>query len=158
MSLASRILALMPILLLPAAPGAAITEPPAGSLSGIILTPEEAALPGAVVEVCSRTAGTRVLVATDENGLYRVDGLPAARDYVVRVTGPGGAYAEAVQDRVVIAEGRPRTESFQLFHSVSGHFRIVVGARQPIVNLMEVGNRTRYDHVFLEGLPLWGLP
>ena len=158
MQMGSILLTLMPLLLLPVAAGAPAGEPAAGSLSGIVLSPEETAAPGVIVEVLSPAAGVRVLAASDERGLYRIDGLPAATDYVVRVARYDDLYQEAVQDRVVIGEGETRTESFRLFYTVEAHFRIRVGEKQPIVNLMEIGNRTQYDRVFLEGLPIWTIP
>ena len=158
MGMGSILLALLPLLLPPVSAGPPAAEPAGGSLSGIVLSPEEAAVPGATVEVLSPGAGVRVLAACDEHGLYRIDGLPAAIDYVVRVARHDDLYQEAVQDRVVVRERETRTESFRLFYTVEAHFRIRSGEGQPVVNLMEIGNRTQYDHVFLEGLPLWAIP
>jgi len=158
MHMGSILLALMPLLLPPVSAGPPAAEPAGGSLSGIVLSPEEAAVSGATVEVLSPGAGVRVLVACDEHGLYRIDGLPAATDYVVRVARHDALYQEAVQDRVVVRERETRTESFRLFYTVEAYFRVRYGEKPPVVNLTEIGNRTQYDHVFLEGLPIWAIP
>jgi len=158
MRMGSILLALMPLLPPPLSAPPPAADPVVGSLSGIVLAPEDAAAPGVTVEVFSPGAGVRVLAACDEHGLYRIDGLPAAIDYVVRVARHDDLYQEAVQDRVVVREREARTESFRLFYTVEAYFRVHYGEKQPVVSLMEIGNRTRYDHVFLEGLPIWVIP
>src|SRR6185436_16931608 len=55
------------------APGVAIAQSTTGSISGVVLTPDGAPVPGAVVEARSDETGTVRGAMTDAAGRYRFD-------------------------------------------------------------------------------------
>ncbi|MEQ1729569.1 MAG: TonB-dependent receptor, partial [Vicinamibacterales bacterium] len=81
-------------------------------MSGVVSDQTGASVAGATVEVVSGAVGRR-LVATDNEGRFRVDGLPAG-DYTVRVTARG---FQVTERQVVVAAG-----------SVAADFRLAVQA------------------------------
>ena len=143
----------------PAGPGAPAAEPspsaPAPAvLSGLVLGPDRAALPGARVRLTSQDAGVDRTLETGARGLYRFEGLPPAIDYVLSVEDPDGCLRPAVQDRIALDSGGTRPENFRLDYTVAAWMTLQREGRLPVINMAEVGQRAVYDHVFIEGLPI----
>ncbi|MFQ5720108.1 MAG: carboxypeptidase regulatory-like domain-containing protein [Acidobacteriota bacterium] len=155
-----RSVALCAGLLLLAAPvlsGVRAADDRPGNIEGVITDPARVPLAGATVEVGSETADVARVVLTDEDGHYRVSGLPAGTDYVLTVSFAGGGYARVIQDRLVIRAGLTTVESVQLFAERTEE--VIVSAKRPgdrVVNLKEVGQVTEFTSEFIEGLPLLG--
>ncbi len=107
----------------------------------------------------SRTGGGATWTATtDADGTFAFAPLPRGIDYVLEIADATGRFAPAVQDRIVIGEGTHGREPFQLRYAIRTWLRLHADETVPLVDLRQVGQRTVYDHIFLEGLPLSGLP
>ncbi len=134
--------------LLAPAPGLSAT------LEAHVLGHDGAPLADALVQLSSRDAGIHLHARTDAAGLHVFRGLPGAIDYVLRVEDGTDAHATTVQDRIALKAGEVGRESFRLFPSILELVRVRAAREGRLVELTEVGTRTRYSDEFLAGLPV----
>ncbi|MFQ5718299.1 MAG: TonB-dependent receptor domain-containing protein [Acidobacteriota bacterium] len=133
------------------------SEAATGAIEGIITDPSQVPLPGATVEISSPSLGVSEAALSDGDGRYRIEGLPPATDYVLKVGYTGGGYATVTQDRIVVRADSTTAESVQLFEDQT--IEVIVSAKRNqdrIVDIKEVGQVTEFTSEFIEGLPLLG--
>jgi hypothetical protein len=130
------------------------TPSAAGTLEGLVFTADGLPLAAARIHVVSAANGITIEARTDDAGLYRLTGLPDGIDYVLQVADDSGAHATMVQDRIVVRPAAVARESFRLFPSILELVRVRAGQEGRLVDLGQVGTRTRYSGEFLAGLPV----
>jgi hypothetical protein len=82
-----------------------------GRIEGKITDPKGAAIPGATVTVTNQVTKQDFTAVTDNQGKYKVEGLPAGA-YTVRVTSKG--FTEGHRDEVKVADGAAATIDVRL--------------------------------------------
>ncbi|HYS77580.1 MAG TPA: carboxypeptidase regulatory-like domain-containing protein, partial [Candidatus Dormibacteraeota bacterium] len=139
------------ILSLPAAAAAQT----AGMLRGLITDERGTVLSGAVVTVSSVSQGVSGRAAvTDASGVFRVQGLPPARDYQVRVS--LASYAAVALSGVEVPVGGVGSVRLALFPETVVRQRVEVRARPNVVDLEETTTQTRLTSEFVDTLPILG--
>ena len=137
------------------APQAPIADKAAGhTLSGVVLDPSGAAIPGAAVSLRPSATPAPIEIKTDSTGSFRFDRVPAGR-YVVEVNADGfrGAHIEAV------VAGR-RTPSLRIVLPIlvqAENVTVAVGDNVPLVSTDAQGNQNTntIDRNALDRMPVF---
>lgn len=82
-----------------------------GTISGTVVDQQKAAIPGADVTVTNNETGFERSAVTDENGAFRVGGLPVG-NYTVRIVGKG--FSPTVKDSVQVSTAVDTALDFEL--------------------------------------------
>jgi outer membrane receptor protein involved in Fe transport len=123
-----------------------------GRIAGTVTGDAGNALVGVSVTVENAPAGVRRTATTDENGRYEIADLPAANDYVVRVS--LADFAAGANKRVALAPGGATTVDFVLKLTVREN--VAVNAGTPVLDENQsVVQQTVNDHL-VHSLPLLG--
>jgi len=96
-----------------------------GVVTGVVQDSTGAAIPGAEVTLMSPSQGTKVIVKTNDAGIYRFDGVNVG-DYIVSVTSTGFAKSEAPATVVTGA-------------TVGRDFKLTVGSTSDVVEVSTQG-------------------
>ena len=96
---ATRVLILLPLLLLAVCPGSAVGQTPSGTLRGQVSDPSGAVIPGAIVSATPATGQTRT-AQTNGQGIYEFGGLLPGK-YTVSAVAKGFAASEQHSAEVV---------------------------------------------------------
>jgi hypothetical protein len=83
-----------------------------GSISGVVTDQNDAAIPGATITVTNTSTGQSRRDVTDDEGLYRINGLPVGNTYTVKAEKAG--YSIGTNDNVQVSSGVNTDANFKL--------------------------------------------
>ncbi len=125
-----QVLALVPVLFFAEAVSHAQDQTTSSTLSGTILDPSEAVLPGAIVTLTGTENGVTRTFPTTESGDYSFRLLPPAT-YTLRVDAPG--FKSYQQQGIVLTAGQSVTQNVHLFIG-AGAQEVSVTSDAPLLN------------------------
>ena len=132
-------------------PGVAIAQSTTGSISGPVLAPDGAPLPGAVVEARSDETGAVRGAMTDAAGRYRFDLLAPGPWTLAAHVGDGPT---GVARRVIV--GLQATATADLVVGGALTESVTVTATSPLVDRERTGGELSIDRAIVEDIPIAG--
>ena len=125
------------------------------TLKGRVVDSDGTGLPGVVVVIISRSqpSGNKQVV-TDIEGNYRIQLLPPASDYLIKVNYP--AFAKLEVGPLDLDAGKTTVADLTLRSDAETTETIVVESKGNIVDTENTKTSSNYNSEFIEGLPIIG--
>jgi len=131
----------------------ALAQVTSGSLQGVVLDPNNAAVNGAAVKITNVDTGQVRDTTTNNDGFYRVTNLPSGEHYRIEVTAPG--FAPKTLENVAVHIATENTADVQVgLAGVAGS--VEVTGEQALIDSTQNQLTTNYTAAQLTQLPFVG--